>query len=120
MSTIKQSQQLGIQGLAAQTWHGAISIAADLGRAVAGGLACLGLERAGVSTVAYADASARERAARLFDQALCENSIFEMDWLWYAANMTDDTRRRYCFERALTINPGSELAERALAKLARG
>ena len=118
MTALKQSQRFGIQGLAAHIWRGAISGAADLGNAVAGGLARLGRERTGVSAAAYVDAAAREHAGQLFDQALYESSIFEMDWLWYAANMTDTTRRRYCLERALTINPGSELAERALAKLA--
>jgi len=58
------------------------------------------------------------RAARLFAQALHEDSYYELDWLWYAANMANDSQRRYCLERALRINPDSELAQRALARLA--
>ena len=58
------------------------------------------------------------RSTRLFGQALHENSNLELDWLWYAANMTCDLQRRYCLERALEINPHSSLARSALAKLA--
>ena len=60
---------------------------------------------------------ATARAPRLFVQALHENSNLEMDWLWYAANMTGDVERRYCLNRALAINPQSSLARSALAKL---
>jgi hypothetical protein len=60
---------------------------------------------------------ATARAAHLFIQALHENSNLEMDWLWYAANMTSTVERRYCLNRALTINPHSDLARSALAKL---
>jgi hypothetical protein len=60
---------------------------------------------------------ATARASRLFVQALHENSNLEMDWLWYAANMIGDAERRYCLNRALTINPQSSLARGALAKL---
>ena len=57
------------------------------------------------------------RAAELFAQALQENSNLELDWLWYAANMTGAFERRYCLNRALAINPDSSLARSALAKL---
>ena len=39
---------------------------------------------------------ATARAPRLFVQALHENSNLEMDWLWYAANMTDITLSQQC------------------------
>jgi hypothetical protein len=57
------------------------------------------------------------RAARLFAQALRQNSSLDLDWLWYAANMTRDLERRYCLQRALELNPNNELARRALARL---
>ena len=60
---------------------------------------------------------ATARATYLFIQALHENSNLELDWLWYAANMTGDVERRYCLNRALAINPQSSLARSALAKL---
>src|SRR6185503_605401 len=60
---------------------------------------------------------ATARASRLFVQAIHENSNLEMDWLWYAANMTGDVERRHCLNRALAINPQSSLARSALAKL---
>ena len=60
---------------------------------------------------------ATARATQLFVQALHENSNLELDWLWYAANMTSAAERRYCLHRALAINPHSSLARSALAKL---
>ena len=60
---------------------------------------------------------ATAHATHLFAQALHENSNLELDWLWYAANMTGDGERRYCLNRALTINPHSDLARSTLAKL---
>jgi hypothetical protein len=63
------------------------------------------------------DAEAEARAARMFAQACYENSNLEMDWLWYAANMTGDAERRYCLERAQALNPASDMAKQALARL---
>ena len=74
-------------------------------------------ERAATEPDAISDQEAAAYAARLFAQALHENSNLELDWLWYASNMTRDTERRYCLKRALEINPNSEMATRALAKL---
>ena len=62
---------------------------------------------------------ATARATHLFAQALHEDSNLELDWLWYAANMTSATKRRFCLQRALTINPHSDLAHSALAKLSK-
>jgi hypothetical protein len=71
-------------------------------------------ERAKPAAQPAADAA---RSARLFAQALREDSNLAMDWLWYAAQIADEAKRRYCIERALAINPDSELAKRALAEL---
>ena len=53
----------------------------------------------------------------LFIQGLREDSNLEMDWLWLASRVSDDGQRRYCFRRALAINPESDLAQRGLARL---
>lgn len=66
--------------------------------------------------VASSDAAAA-RGAELFAQALREDSNLEMDWLWFATQVTCERDRHYCLKRALAINPHSELARRALAKL---
>ena len=50
-------------------------------------------------------------------QGLREDSNLEMDWLWLASRVSDDGQRRYCFRRALAINPESQLAQRGLAQL---
>jgi hypothetical protein len=56
-------------------------------------------------------------AAALFAQALYEDSNLELDWLWLATQVTRDVERRYCLQRALHINPQSEIARWQLLKL---
>jgi hypothetical protein len=86
--------------------------------AVVAGIGRLAGDATGDIVLASAETSAVvTRAARLFAQALQEDSNYEMDWLWYAANMASDSQRRFCLERALQLNPDSEMARRALAKL---
>jgi hypothetical protein len=53
----------------------------------------------------------------LFISGLREDSNLEMDWLWLASRVSEDGQRRYCFRRALAINPESHLAQRGLAQL---
>lgn len=55
----------------------------------------------------------------LFMEGLRENSNLEMDWLWLANRVEDAGQQRYCFRRALAINPESRLAQRGLARLLR-
>jgi len=52
----------------------------------------------------------------LLAQALAEDSNLELDWLWYAGQLEDAGERHYCTQRALQINPQSELARRELAR----
>lgn len=61
------------------------------------------------------DAVAMRRVAELFQQALHENFNLELDWLWLATQVTRDYERVYCLQRALWINPHSELAAHGLA-----
>jgi hypothetical protein len=53
----------------------------------------------------------------LFIQAIYDDSNLEMDWLWLATQVTSDSQRRYCLQRALRINPHSGPAQRGLAQL---
>ena len=53
----------------------------------------------------------------VFAQALRDDSNRELDWLWVYIQLTDVQQRRYCLERALAINPKSELALRELRQL---
>jgi hypothetical protein len=55
----------------------------------------------------------------LFRQALIEDSNLEMDWLWLATRVSSLQQRRFALERALQINPRSELARRGLIQLSR-
>ena len=52
-----------------------------------------------------------------FAQALRDDSNQELDWLWVYVQVTRDEQRRYCLERALAINPKSEMALREFAQL---
>ena len=57
--------------------------------------------------------------ADLFRQAMIEDSNLEMDWLWLATQVSSLQQRRFALERALQINPRSELARRGLIQLSR-
>jgi hypothetical protein len=56
----------------------------------------------------------------VFAEALRDDSNQELDWLWVYVQVTREDQRRYCLERALVINPKSELALRELAQLRSG
>lgn len=53
----------------------------------------------------------------LFQQALQEDSNYVLDWLWYAGQMTTEAEQRYCFERALYIDPRSPQAAAGIRRL---
>jgi hypothetical protein len=108
MATLKQSRSFGANKLAALASRGYAGLVATITRFFSA--KCI--------SVVQIDAAKAARSAQLFERALHEDSILELDWLWYAANMTSSARQRYCLRRALEINPGSEMAHRALAKLA--
>src|SRR5690606_29263089 len=55
--------------------------------------------------------------SQVLRHAVLTNSPDEVYWLLCAAMLTDAAKRRYCLERALAINPASDVARRALAKL---
>ena len=59
-------------------------------------------------------ASAEEFTAALFARALEKNSSRELDWLLMYCRVGSASRRRYCLERALAINPRSHVALAAL------
>jgi hypothetical protein len=56
-------------------------------------------------------------SSSLIQQALQEGSNFVMDWLWYAEEVTSDAERRYCFERALYIDPNNHEANAGIKRL---
>lgn|SRR5690242_6712225 len=55
--------------------------------------------------------------ARMLRRAVHANSSDEVDWLLYAAILANPAKRRYCLERALALNPDSELAKQKLASI---
>lgn len=53
----------------------------------------------------------------LLQRAIAENSNILLDWLWYAGQVKNLAERRYCFERALYINPKNLTALNSLTAL---
>lgn len=108
MATPKLSRAFGANQLAAHVSWGYTSMAAAITR-------LFGVKHISVVEI---DTATAARSAHLFAQALHEDSNHEFDWIWYADNIATSAHQRYCLRRALEINPNSEMARRALAKLA--
>ena len=54
---------------------------------------------------------------KMLNEAIQNGWNMEMDWLWLATKVTVDVHRRYCLDRALKINPDSEMAKLGLRQL---
>lgn len=65
---------------------------------------------------AHAPAPGEDDAA-LFAAAVAADSNRELDWLWLATRVGEHEQRRFCYEKALYINPHCEAARRGLAEL---
>lgn len=62
-------------------------------------------------------AAAEHVAAAMFARAMEQNSGRELDWLLLYCRVANAGQRRYCLERALAINPNSEVALAALHRM---
>jgi hypothetical protein len=58
-------------------------------------------------------------ASAILQAAIIENSNYALDWMWYTEQVENDDERRYCFERALYIDPHNQDVLDALAALNR-
>jgi len=56
-------------------------------------------------------------SSALFMLAVHESWADERDWLWLAELVRSPQERRYCLEQALSLNPHSEAALRAVARM---
>ncbi len=112
MTTLKRSLLPSAHQLRAYLWNGWARLATRFGS--------LFDWQEDLDTDRAADTVARAAAydSQVLRHAAFANSPHEVDWLLYAALMTDAAKQRYCLERALAINPDSDLARRALARLA--
>jgi len=101
-------------------WSNLAKAFLDIGRGLSRGLTSLGEQRLGaVSTQSRIDAQVPLRPSDLFAQALREDSQIAMDWLWLFSQVSSVAEQRYCLDRALAINPYSEIARSERAKLPR-
>lgn len=112
---VRHFSALGSVGRGWVTWSAAI---VQIGRGLSRSLGRLADHRAGASLpCAPATMSAAQRSRMIFMRALQEDSNLEMEWLWLATQVVTVAERRYALERALAINPHSEIARADLAKL---
>ena len=92
----------------------------DIGRGLSRGLASLGEQRLGaVPTQSRVGVQVPPRPSDLFAQALRDDSHIAMDWLWLFSQVSSVAEQRYCLDRALAIDPHSEIARSERAKLPR-
>jgi hypothetical protein len=61
--------------------------------------------------------SSFDNPSATLQQAINEDSNLEMDWLWFAEQVSDKSEIRYCLGRALYINPNSRAAHAQLRAL---
>ena len=120
MATHSNMQPANMLVPIARAWSTIASAIADIGRGLSCGLASLGDQR-----VAVAVSQSRARAivpARPSDrlvQALRDDPNVAMDWVWLFSQVPSVAEQRYCLERALAIDPDSEIARSLRAKLPR-
>ncbi len=111
MSISHQTQRK--QMMTAQSLGGGLF--AGLLAALGTGLRSLGQQR--TDTVIEATPTMPATMSELFARAMCENSNQAMDWLFYAAQLTDPAERRHCIRRALQIDSESEVVRDALRQM---
>jgi hypothetical protein len=109
-----QMQHIGMRRGGAHLWQVACAAFMQLRTAVAGDLLHGGAMRL-ADSLGDAQRQAAIDDAPVLRRAVHANSSDEVDWLLYAAILTDPAKRRYCLERALALNPNSDLAKQALA-----
>ncbi len=68
------------------------------------------------TTVPQASYEDSRHATEMFNQAVQEDWNVEMDWLWLATVVTLGSQQRFCYEKALNINPNSKMAKRGLRR----
>jgi hypothetical protein len=61
--------------------------------------------------------SSFDNPSATLQQAINEDSNLEIDWLWFAEQVSDPSEIRYCLSRALYINPNSRAARAQLRTL---
>jgi len=93
---------------------------ADIGRGLSGGLSSLAEQRVGIATAhSRAEAIVPARPSDRLAQALRDDPNIAMDWLWLYSQVPSAAEQRYCLDRALAIDPHSEIARSLRAKLPR-
>ena len=111
MATHQHMQRTSASALSGRAWGSFAKMFGDIGRGLSRGLSALGEQRVGAAPYQSAiDARVAMRPSDLFVQALRDDSNLEMDWLWLFTQVSSVAERRYCLDRALAINPDSEMA----------
>ena len=111
-----QIQHIGMRRGVVQLWHEAYVALMRLYTAVAGELPH-GDARRMSDGLRDAQQQAVIDDSQILRRAVHMNSSNEIDWLLYAAILTDPAKRRYCLERALALNADSDLAKQTLVNI---
>jgi len=121
MALRRDMQLTGAHGARGRGWIGLGRAVAAIGHGLSRGLAGLAGERvAAQAPIARPRTHALMQPSDLFVQGLRDDSNLELDWLWLASQVSRDSERLYCYERALAINPRSAIARDELAAVGRG
>jgi tetratricopeptide (TPR) repeat protein len=70
-----------------------------------------------VKAIAAAKAGDLQQARTILAGIVQANPQSEQGWLWLGHCMKDPQKRLYCYQKVLTINPGNEVARRAILTL---
>jgi hypothetical protein len=111
-----QIEHIGMRRGVAQLWHEACVALMRLYKAVAGELLHGHAMRLS-DGLRDTQPQAVIDDSQILRRAVHINSSDEIDWLLYAAVLTDPAKRRYCLERALALNPDSDIAKQAIVDI---
>ena len=101
-------------------WSNLAKFVAAVGRGLSRGLISLGEQRVGaVAARSRVDLAMPTSPSDLLARALCDEPNVAMDWLWLYSQVSSVAEQRYCLDRALAIDPHSEIARSLRAKLPR-
>jgi hypothetical protein len=91
-----------------------------IGRGLSRGLTGLGEQRVGtIAAQSRVGPIVPPSPSDLLARALRDDPNIAMDWLWLCSQVSSAAEQRYCLDRALAINPHSEIARSQRAKLPR-
>jgi len=120
MATHRNMQPTLTVGPMSRGWSNLGKIIVAIGHGLSRGLTSLGDQRVGTVTArSGAGLVVPPNPSDLLARALCDDPNIAMDWSWLSSQVPSVAEQRYCLDRALAIDPHSEIARSLRAKLPR-